>query len=118
MNKDQIGSALRDISRQFLTLRIDWTNPLYARGPDGTYTLTTVPRLDGRSLSPVGEVMLSTARQIRSPFTLTWKKEGWWPWTWRIVSISNSDLELPAGYTPGMFSDKPITLDQAMKQAM
>lgn len=118
MNKDQIGSALRDISRQFLTLRIDWTNPQYAPGPDGTYTLTTVPRLDGRSLSPVGEVMLSTARQIREPFTLHWKKEGWWPWTWRIVSITNSDLELPAGYTPGMFSDKPITLDQAMKQAM
>ena len=118
MNKDQIGAAFRDVSRQFLTLRIDWTDPQFAPGPDGGYTLTTVPHVDGRSFSPVGEVILSTARQFREPFTFHWKKEGWWPWTWRLVSISHPELEIPSGYTPGMFSDKPITLDQAMKQAM
>lgn len=117
MDRDQIGSALRDVSRQFLTLRLDWVDPQLAASPDGTMALTTTPRLDGRAISPIGEMMLSTARQLDQPFTFHWQKEGWWPWTWRIVNITNPALELPSGYTPGMFSDKPISLEEAMKNA-
>jgi len=117
MDRDQIGSALRDVSRQFLTLRVEWADPQFVAGLDRTMTLTTLPRLDGRAISPVGEMMLSTARRLDQPFTFHWKKEGWWPWTWRVVSITNPDLELPAGYSPGMFSDRPISLQDAMRQA-
>jgi hypothetical protein len=117
MDRDQIGSALRDVSRQFLTLRVEWVDPRYEAAPDGGMALTTVPRLEGKSLTPIGEMMLSTARQLEQPFTFHWKKEGWWPWTWRIVKITNPALEIPAGYTPGMFSDRPISLEDAMKRA-
>jgi hypothetical protein len=117
MDRDQIGSALRDVTRQFLTLRVEWVNPRFAAGPDGTLTHTATPRLDGKSITPVGELILSTARQLDEPFTFHWKKEGWWPWTWRLVNITNPALELPAGYSPGMFSDKPVSLEDAMNKA-
>ena len=117
MDRDQIGSALRDVSRQFLTLRVEWVDPRYEAAADGGLTLTTVPRLDGKSLTPVGEMMLSTARRLEQPFTFHGKKEGWWPWTWRIVNITNPALEIPEGYTPGMFSDRPVSLEDAMKRA-
>lgn len=117
MDRDQIGSAFRDVSRQFLTLRVEWADPQFAAGPNDTITLTTKPKLDGKSISPIGEVMLSTARRLDQPFTFHWKKEGWWPWTWRLVNITNPDLELPAGYSPGMLSDKPISLEEAMGRA-
>lgn len=117
MDRDQIGSALRDVSRQFLTLRLEWADPQLAAGADGAVALTTMPRLDGRAISPIGEMMLSAARQLDQPFTFHWKKEGWWPWTWRLVNITNPALELPSGYTPGMFSDKPMSLEDAMKGA-
>lgn len=117
MDRDQIGAALRDISRQFLTLRVEWVDPVCADTGDGGITMTTVMRLDGRSMTPVGEMMLSLARRLDQPFTFHWRKEGWWPWTWRLVGISNPALEIPEGYTPGMFSDRPISLDEAMKRA-
>jgi hypothetical protein len=117
MDRDQVGSALRDVSRQFLTLRVDWVDPRFERTADGGVAMTTLPRLEGKSLTPVGEMMLSTARRLEQPFTFTWRKEGWWPWTWRLVSITNPDLEIPQGYSPGMFSDRPISLEDAMKRA-
>lgn len=117
MDRDQIGSALRDVSRQFLTLRLEWSDARYDRSPDGSIALTTTPRLDGKPLTPIGEMMLSTARRLDQPFTFHWKKEGWWPWTWRLVNITNPALEIPDGYTPGMFSDKPVSLEDAMKRA-
>lgn len=117
MDRDQIGSALRDVSRQFLTLRLEWTEARFDRLPDGTMALTTTPRLDGKPLTPIGEMMLSTARRLDQPFTFHWKKEGWWPWTWRLVNITNPSLDIPDGYTPGMFSDKPVSLEDAMKRA-
>lgn len=117
MDREQIGAALRDVSRQFLTLRIDWLDPRFAAGPDGSITLTSKPRVDGKSLTPIGEIMLSSARRLDQPFTFHWKKEGWWPWTWRLVHISHPEFELPAGYSPG-FSDRPINIDEAMRQSM
>lgn len=117
MDRDQIGSALRDVSRQFLTLRLEWTEARYDRTPDGAIALTTTPRLDGKPLTPIGEMMLSTARRLDQPFTFHWKKEGWWPWTWRLVNITNPSLEIPDGYSPGMFSDKPVSVEDAMKRA-
>lgn len=110
MNRDQIGSALRDVSRQFLTLRLDWVDPIVGDAGDGTIALTTTPRLDGKPITPIGEMMLSTARRLDQPFTFHWKKEGWWPWTWRLVNITNPALELPEGYAPGMFSDQRLGL--------
>jgi hypothetical protein len=112
MDRDQIGSALRDVSRQFLTLRIEWVDPRFEPTGDGAIALTTLPRLEGKSITPIGEMMLSTARRLDEPFTFVWRKEGWWPWTWRIVKISNPALEIPDGYSPGMFSDRPLNLGE------
>jgi hypothetical protein len=72
---------------------------------------TATMRLNGRSLTPVGEMMLSMTRQLDQPFSFHWKKEGWWPWTWRLVNITNPALELPDGYRPGMFSETPLVVE-------
>jgi hypothetical protein len=111
LNRDQIGSALRDITRQFLSLQVEWIDPQVSAGPDATVIYTATMRLNGRSLTPVGEMMLSLTRQLDQPFSFHWKKEGWWPWTWRLVNITNPALELPDGYRPGMFSETPLVVE-------
>jgi len=116
MGREEMGAALRDIIRQFLTLRVEWGDPQFAAGPEGGMRLTAKLRLEGKSLTPVGEMMLSMARQLNEPFTFHWKKEGWGPWSWRLVSITHPELELPAGYTPGMFSEAPASLEEAMSR--
>jgi hypothetical protein len=56
-------------------------------------------------------MMLTMTRQLDQPFSFHWKKEGWWPWTWRLVNITNPALELPDGYRPGMFSETPLVVE-------
>lgn len=35
---------------------------------------------------------------LPTPFTLEWRKRSWKPWDWKLVRVSNPELEIPAGF--------------------
>lgn len=35
---------------------------------------------------------------LTTPFTLEWRQRSWKPWDWKLVRVSNSGLEIPAGF--------------------
>jgi hypothetical protein len=113
LDRDSLRLAMNDVTTQFLTLNVEWIDPrLEVR--DGAVFVTARPRLAGRSLTPAGEMILQRAAQLHEPFVFRWQKEGWWPWSWRLRSISCPTLEIPPGYRAGMLSEK-AALDQALE---
>jgi hypothetical protein len=35
--------------------------------------------------------------RLTTPFELRWKRQSWKPWDWKLVKVSNAELQLPAG---------------------
>jgi hypothetical protein len=115
-SRDDLHLVFRDITTQFLSLEIKFTDErVERRGRDIIYTSRA--RLDGQPLTPVGSMMTSFSAQHRDPFVFTWTKEGWWPWTWRLINVENPTLEVPANYQPGIFSDKRQSFGDLLEQA-
>ncbi len=38
----------------------------------------------------------SRVNSLTTPFQLDWRKESWKPWDWKLVRVSNPDLEVPS----------------------
>jgi hypothetical protein len=113
---DDLGRVFKDITTQFLSVQIEFTDErIERRGRDVIYTARA--RLDGQPLTPVGAMMTSYSAQNRDPFVFTWTKEGWWPWSWRLIQIENASLELPTDYQPGMFSENQKSLGDLLDEA-
>lgn len=55
---------------------------------------------------PVAERMQQQTATLKNT-RFIWKRSSWLPWSWRLLSIQNPDLEAPSGYTPGRFADGP-----------
>ncbi len=99
----QIHSSMEDVSAQFLSLVIVEADPqwiLHGKTADHSARLT----LKGIPATPFGTEMVSRAAKLQQPFTFTWKKESFWPWSWRLIRVANEELHLDSDYRPGMLS--------------
>lgn len=103
--KDDLRLILKDVTSQFVIVNLTFAEEKPSR-QNGDLLYSVRIQLGGRPLTPAGTVMADFSAQHRQPFLLTWRKEGWWPWTWRLVRVENPELELPTGYQPGMFSQE------------
>ena len=114
---EEVGRVFRDVTAQFLTLRVTFSDEKFERrGREIVFTARV--RLDGQPLTPIGSMMSSYAAEQREPFVMTWRKEGWWPWTWRLGHVANAGLEPPADYRPGMFSENAGSLEGLIDRAI
>lgn len=102
-SREDVGNAFRDVTSQFLTVQLEFRDEQLTER-SGEIDFSARLRLNGQPLTPVGTMMSTQANQHREPFTFTWRKEGWWPWSWKLVTTASPELELPANYQPGMFS--------------
>jgi len=112
LDRDGLRLAINDVTTQFLALDVQWSEPEMER-KDREVLVKARPHLAGRSVTPVGEMILQRAAKIHEPFVFRWEKEGWWPWSWHLRSIQCPALEIPDGYRPGMLSGRSFSLDQA-----
>jgi hypothetical protein len=112
LDRDGLRLAINDVTTQFLALDVQWSEPEMERR-DRAVLVKARPHLAGRSVTPVGEMILQRAAKIHEPFVFRWEKEGWWPWSWHLCSIQCPALEIPDGYRPGMLSERSFSLDQA-----
>ena len=46
------------------------------------------------------DLITSKLNGIDAPWVFEWKKESWLPWSWKLVRIENSGLDL-GSYSPG-----------------
>ncbi len=99
-DREDAVTAFLDVGSQFLVLAVD-TVDATTEINGGQATVTARLKVAG-SGSPVAQLVINRANQLKTPFTFYWEKQSWWPRSWRLVRIEND--ELPAdldGYEPG-----------------
>ena len=91
LHRDKSLSLAHELLSGFLILNLDWNS-------QGT-------KVDGDQIQAQGAIKMSgsgaglsseiinNAGQIHQPWTFVWRKTGWKPSDWRLVSISNPELE-------------------------
>ena len=96
---DSAAQAFRDVTRQFDELALDYTAVESAVTPAHAQ-VTGHLRLSGPG-SPFAATIVRQANRLEEPFTFEWRKTSWTPWSWRVFSIDQPELEVPDGYEPG-----------------
>ena len=48
--------------------------------------------------SEVAALVKERVNSLTTPFTLEWQRVSAKPWDWKVVKVSNPDLEIPAGW--------------------
>ena len=95
-DREQAISQASEALQNFLTLQITSEDTTVRR--DGREaTISARLRLAGRG-NAVGEEILSRANSFESHFQFAWKRKSWKPWDWKLVLISQ--LELDTTWTP------------------
>ena len=106
-NKDQASLACREAGSQFISLVVKAQKEQFEFNDDDTATATATMnlKLSGRALG-VGSEILRRANQLKTPWIFTWKKEGFGPVSWKLITIENKSIPDNAyGYRPGDFDD-------------
>jgi len=79
-----------EAARQFIAMRLEVASlELDMRGRTATARLTVV--LDGQGTAGAAVIRNRVAR-LRTPFVLTWRRESWSPWSWKLVSLAHDEL--------------------------
>jgi hypothetical protein len=98
-NKVNALISLQDIRSQFMAINISWTlTSEIIESSDAT--LTGSMKMEATGIYLPSDIVTSRVNRLETPFIFTWKKESWLPWSWKLIRIENSGLDLD-GYKPG-----------------
>ncbi len=67
---------------------------LSSRAAEGVGETTFHLQLDGNGMG-FSSVVLGRVNSMNQPWKLNWRKEGLWPWTWKVVRLEQPDVVLP-----------------------
>lgn len=92
MKRDEAISAAQEALQTLIMVSFDWK--LQSAVRDGkTVTLTGTIRMTGKGA--VGSSMIMDhVNRITKPWVFVWRKDGWKPGDWRLVSIANPDVTM------------------------
>ena len=99
-DREDAATALLDVGSQFLILAV---KPIDSRTEivRGEATVTAMVRVSG-SGGPIAQTVIRRANRLEEPFVFTWRKQGFWPGSWRLERIENPGLPPDLyGYEPG-----------------
>lgn len=104
-NRDDVSLALRDVAGEFIiSLQINWSEGSITEN-DSRHTVAGRIQIDGRG-SPAVPIIVREFKEFSAqPFRFEWRKSGFLPWTWKLVSIDHPSVEVPSGYKPGRLRD-------------
>ena len=89
---ETIDNAI-EASKQFYTLKITPGDlRLAGRDDDFTATVSFRPRLEGEG-TPVAPMIRERVAKLDQPFTLTWRRQAWKPWSWTLHRVENPSLK-------------------------
>ena len=90
--------SFQDVRSQFIGLHIEW-KPQSTLIDARTGKLTGNMKFDATGLFAT-DLISSRINSLDAPWVFVWQKESWLPWSWKLVRIENSDLDL-GRYSPG-----------------
>ena len=89
MTRTDALNAAREVLSGFLMVSFDWKEEGVSR--DGkTVTLTGIIRMSGSG--PSSSMITDHVNRIEKPWTFVWRKDGWKPSDWHLVSVANPDV--------------------------
>lgn len=94
-------ALLKDLRSLVPVLQIEMLSPSY----DSSNGLVEAELSTRSSLGPAAEVIQMEVDRLKTPTRFLWKRSSWHPWSWRLVSIQNPEIEVPSGYRPGSYEN-------------
>ncbi len=91
MDREQALDAASEALRHFLTLEIAVEN-LSGTRQGGEALLAARLRLSGRA-NAVGEAILQQVNVLEDDFQFAWRRKSWKPWDWKLVSVSQPEIQ-------------------------
>lgn len=90
-DRDTAISSASEVLQNFLTLHVTAADTQITRdGPDAQ--ISTILRVQGRG-NAIGEAVRDTVNGLRSPFQFAWRQKSWKPWDWKLVSLSQPEID-------------------------
>jgi hypothetical protein len=74
----------------FIYLKIDW-KPIDATVKGNTVILRGTAHMSG-SGGGISQIVMDTVNQVKEPWVFTWRKDGWKPSDWKLISVENKEL--------------------------
>ncbi|MEZ5302685.1 MAG: hypothetical protein R3F11_18920 [Verrucomicrobiales bacterium] len=97
-NRDSARQALQDLGQRFLMLDVTFEEKSFEVA-DGTGTVKGKLTLKGSG--PAASFVIPEVQRLKEPFVFVWKKQSWTPWSWRLETVEQPELELPNWYEAG-----------------
>jgi hypothetical protein len=88
---EAIDNAI-EASKQFYTLKITPRELLFTTSGDISATVTFRPLIEGEG-TPVAPMIRERVAKLDQPFTLTWQRQPWKPWSWTLHRVENPSLK-------------------------
>jgi hypothetical protein len=91
-DKEFVISGSREVFRQFLFLTIQQEITAFTNEGSAAQVKALI-RISG-SGSPLAQYAMAKVNTLVEPFTFTWAKSGWQPWSWRMTRVEHPTLEV------------------------
>ncbi len=98
-DREQAVRAGAEALRGFISLTVEAETVSLAAGPEQGAVSQRI-RISGNGAG-FSESVKSAVNGLREPWVFKWRKQGRWPWDWRVTSIDNEELgqvQLPEGF--------------------
>ena len=90
MKREEAVSLGHEMLQGFLMLDLEW-KPSSVTLEGKTATITGYIKAGGSGAGFSSEV-ISRVNNLKEPFLFTWRKDGWKPGDWRLLSVKQSEL--------------------------
>jgi len=86
---------LRQVLHYARNLRIEAQRTItIANGREGSWSSRIAIAANDNEVAAMIKARINV---LEEPFELSWRRESWKPWDWKLVRVSNPALELPSG---------------------
>lgn len=98
LDRDKAVSLAAEAFQQFLVLEIV-VESSSAQRQGREASVEAKLRLAGRATA-VGEMVLQRANSLENDFRFAWQQKSWKPWDWKLVSVSQNEIEIDPTWIP------------------
>lgn len=98
LDREKAVSLGAEAFRHFLALEIVVESTNISRD-DKEAVIEAKLRVDGRATA-VGEMVKERANSLQDDFQFAWQRKSWKPWDWKLVAISQREIEIDPTWMP------------------
>ncbi len=95
MKREDAVSVGHEVLQSFLVLNLNWKTSSIVI-VEKTATITGIIKISGNGYGFSQEI-INKVNNLKEPFVFTWRKDGWKPGDWRLVSLMQPEL---SGWQP------------------